>query len=79
MATQQTESVILTKDDISSLNCPVCYEIPSENQIYQCENGHTICLDCYSNIEEGKNCPQCRMVMFKTRFTNFVSSNVLPK
>ena len=74
-----TESVFLTKDDISSLNCPVCFEIPSENQIFQCENGHTTCTDCYSNIQNNQNCPQCRMVMFKTRFTNFVSNNVLPK
>ena len=78
MATQQTESVLLTEDVISSLNCPVCFEIPSENQIYQCENGHTTCTDCHSKIQNN-NCPQCRMIMFKTRFTNFVSNNVLPK
>ena len=76
--TQQTEFVPLTEEIISSLNCPVCFEIPSENQIYQCENGHTTCLGCYSKIQN-RNCPQCRMEMFKTRFTNFVSTNVLPR
>ena len=80
-ATQQKiEFVPLTEEIINSLNCPVCFEIPSKNQIYQCENGHTTCLDCYSKIQNNKNCcPQCRMEMFKTRFTNFVSNNVLPR
>ena len=76
--TQQIEFVPLTEEIISSLNCPVCFEIPNENQIYQCENGHTTCLDCCLKIPK-KNCPQCRMEMFKTRFTNFVSNNVLPR
>ena len=74
----EQKPVLLTEEDISSLNCPVCFEIPNENQIYQCENGHTTCTDCYLNMQN-KNCPQCRNVMFKTRFTNFVSNNVLPK
>ena len=78
-ATQQKiEFVPLTEEVINSLNCPVCFEIPSKNQIYQCENGHTTCLDCYSKIQN-KNCSQCRMEMFKTKFTNFVSNNVLPR
>ena len=78
MGQHESKSIPLTKETISSLNCPVCFEIPSENQIYQCENGHTTCKECASKIQN-KNCPQCRTKMFKTRFTNFVSNNALPK
>ena len=47
-------------------------------EIYQCENGHTVCADCHKKMSD-KNCPQCRMSMFKTRFTNFVSENFVRK
>ena len=67
-----------SEENIKSLECPVCYQIPSLNQIYQCENGHNVCVDCYSKIPE-EICPQCRKQMFKTKFTNFVSNNVLPR
>ena len=75
----EKNSITLSEEDISALECPVCYTIPSEYQIYQCENGHTVCLGCHSKMTSNENCPQCRMKMFKTRFTNFVSEKVLQK
>lgn len=75
MATNEPEVVPLSEETVDSLKCPKCLVIPGVNQIYQCENGHTICFQCYSH----KNCQECQLPMKKTRFTNFVSENVLPK
>ena len=78
-----TEALPLSiEETISSLACPICFEIPTVNEIYQCENGHNICIDCYDKLVEvdgAKNCPQCRKEMFKTRYTYLVTNNVLPR
>ena len=39
------------------LECPVCMEIIKSVPVYQCANGHVICMDC---IEKLNNCPICR-------------------
>jgi hypothetical protein len=39
------------------LECPVCIEILKSVPVYQCANGHVICMDC---IEKLNNCPICR-------------------
>lgn len=39
-----------------AFKCRSCLNIP-ENDIYGCENGHTICDRCKKSIE---NCPRCR-------------------
>ena len=39
------------------LECPVCMEIIKSVPVYQCANGHVICMDC---IEQLHNCPICR-------------------
>ena len=39
------------------LECPVCTETIKSVPIYQCANGHVICMDC---IEKMNNCPICR-------------------
>ena len=75
MAKDEPEIVPLSEETVFSLKCPKCFTIPGVNQIYQCENGHTICFQCYSH----KNCQGCELPMKKTKFTNFVSQNVLPK
>ena len=70
------------EETISSLACPICFEIPTVNEIYQCENGHNICINCYDKLVEvdsTKNCPQCRKEMFKTRYTYFVTNNILTR
>ena len=39
------------------LECPVCMETIKSVPVYQCANGHVICMDC---IEKLNNCPICR-------------------
>ena len=46
--------------------CPVCLNICRSKTIYQCENGHIVCEQCYPKLTV-KNCPKCRNEMFKTR------------
>ena len=43
----------------TSLECPVCLEIPrpGAGHIYGCRNGHLICQGCVDKI---KKCPICR-------------------
>ena len=83
MATNNTTEVFsLSEENTNSLACPICFEVPTVNQIYQCENGHNICIDCYEKLVEvdgTKNCPQCRKEMFKTRYIDFVTNNILPR
>ena len=74
-ATNEPEMVPLSEETVCSLKCPKCFTIPGVNKIYQCENGHMICFQCYSH----KSCQECQLPMKKTKFTNFVSQNVLPK
>ena len=78
MATNQTKSIVISEEDVSVLECPVCFYIPAANeQIYLCENGHHTCKNCYPKLAN-KQCPLCRMEMFQTRFPIFMS-NILPK
>ena len=75
--TNQTKSIVISEEDVSVLECPVCFYIPAVNeQIYLCENGHHTCKNCYSKLAN-KQCPLCRMEMFQTRFPIFIS-NILP-
>lgn len=76
---QPPSSVLLSEENKRLLECPVCFEIPKVNRIYQCENGHMVCVDCYSKLPNAANCPQCQMKMFKTRFNKIVSDEILPK
>ena len=40
------------KDLLSQLECPVCFQTPKEGCfIFQCGNGHTICLTCHRLLE----------------------------
>ena len=83
MATKNTtEDFSFSEENVHLLACPVCFEVPTVNQIYQCENGHNICIDCYEKLVEvggTKNCLQCRKEMFKTRYIDFVKKHVHPR
>ena len=74
----QKDSIQISEEDYSALECPVCYSIiiTTEN-IYQCENGHITCQDCYSKLPS-KRCPECRMNLFKTRHLKF-ACNIFAK
>ena len=39
------------------LECPVCFQTIDSAPIYQCLNGHVVCKDCHSKLD---NCPICR-------------------
>jgi len=64
------------KDDISTkhylsletindiLECVICLEVPRKNPIYQCDNGHLLCVNCHQRI---KNCPMCKLDLRKNR------------
>jgi hypothetical protein len=48
-STVEPEPSGATVEDIrDSLECPVCYSVPSNSPIYQCHNGHLICKDCHA-------------------------------
>ena len=59
-------SQTLSQEIKDHMECPICLEIPKSTKIYQCENGHTVCEQCYSKSTV-KICPLCRESMFKTR------------
>ena len=41
----------------SLLECPVCIEPIKSTPIHQCTNGHVVCKDCVTKLD---NCPICR-------------------
>ena len=46
------------KDIQKILECPICLQIPKNpDQVHFCSNGHLICHDCHSKVQ---NCPICR-------------------
>ena len=45
-----------------NLQCAVCWSLPLCN-IYQCKQGHLICMDCYSKMTKPISCPSCRTPM----------------
>ena len=64
--TNQTKSIVISEEDVSVLECPICFYIPAANdQIYLCKNGHHICKNCYSKLSS-KKCPLCRLELFQT-------------
>ncbi len=46
------------------LECPVCLESPRSPPIYNCENGHIICVVCVRKVGR---CPVCRTLAVKCR------------
>ena len=46
----------------SSVQCPVCLEVPRKGPIFICPNGHSVCRKC----KRGQ-CPTCRAAMESTR------------
>lgn len=55
----------LLKELSSSVECPVCYNVPRVAPVPCCSNGHVICQRCKAKLE---NCPTCRV-----RLTDCVS------
>ena len=41
------------------IECPVCFETIDFVPIYQCQNSHVVCKNCYPKLE---TCPMCRQI-----------------
>ena len=39
------------------LECPICYNVPNDGPIFQCQRGHVACAKCHQKLKE---CPICR-------------------
>ena len=51
------------KDKMKKIyQCTVCLSLPLCN-IYQCNEGHLICMDCHNKMETPLSCPTCRSQM----------------
>lgn len=55
------------------LCCVVCLDLPN-NSIYQCSNGHLMCVSCLNHLladsrikDEDATCPQCRCEISRTQ------------
>ena len=46
---------------LKSLECPVCLTLPN-GEVHQCNEGHTVCIDCWRRIEP-RCCPECRQLL----------------
>ena len=56
------------------LECPVCLEVPKSAPIYQCRNGHILCVKCKAKITV---CPSCQEPMGSTR--NLLAEKLLER
>ena len=58
-------------------NCPVCLTLPACD-IYQCNEGHLICKDCYTklNSKSPTSCPTCRTTMPRVPIRNRAAEQV---
>ena len=76
MAQSSKKRKAIEMDDelIEVLECPVCLKMPRQTPVYQCENGHCICSECYVKLT---NCPICRKALGKIR--NLVFERLLKK
>lgn len=43
---------------LDELECKICFNYISSDQVYQCINSHVLCLDCRTKI--GEKCPHCK-------------------
>ena len=56
----------------SSLECPVCLEVPLTGPFPQCKNGHLVCANCKRTA-----CPICRVEMAEEK--NLLAAKLLDK
>ena len=57
-----------------ALECIVCLDVPKDDPVYQCNNGHILCNFCHQNVT---NCPVCRVKLGRLR--NLAVEKVLSK
>ena len=57
------------------IQCTVCLSLPL-CKIYQCHDGHLVCVDCYRNLPKPVSCPTCRIPMPAIPIRNRVAEQV---
>jgi serine/threonine protein kinase len=70
---------------MEELSCPVCYNVfLAESALGDrrpkiiCTNGHTVCSDCYTSLEENDMpCPECRAELLPTPIINRMLLDVI--
>ena len=79
----EKRTISLPEEDVTNvLECPVCLNIPRSKcgttivWVFQCQNGHTVCDDCFPKLTP-KVCPSCRIKMVKTR--SLIAEQVLAR
>ena len=68
----------ISEDKIEKVfKCPVCLTLPACD-IYQCNEGHIICMDCYNKLKTRSPilCPTCRTTMPGVPIRNRVAEQV---
>ena len=68
----------ISEDKIEKVfKCPVCLTLPACD-IYQCNEGHIICMDCYNKLKTKSPilCPTCRTTMPGVPIRNRVAEQV---
>merc|ERR1712181_67154 len=46
------------------LECPICWEVATDDVLHSCPNGHLVCHSCYQSMTQKTNnalCPSCRI------------------
>ena len=57
---------VSTEDIKNVYSCSVCFNVPRNGYIYQCDNGHLHCSTCHEKLKK-KKYPICRIKLRETR------------
>ena len=61
---RQEESILPSTNIKNTTDCVVCFEVPKQYAVYQCDRGHILCDTCHENVFE---CPMCRIQLKRPR------------
>ncbi len=61
---------------MEDLTCPVCWYVRHDCKIFQCQNGHLICEECYAKVHI---CPMCRIELQKPGHRNLYAEKSIKK
>ena len=66
---------LLEKKVQKVFKCPVCLTLPLCH-IYQCREGHLVCMDCHKKLRSPISCPTCRTAMPNVPIRNRAAEEV---
>ena len=77
MSSAQGLKIIAQEKVRRVFNCPVCLTLPACD-IYQCNEGHLICMDCYNKLKTKSPilCPTCRTTLPRVPIRNRAAEQV---